>query len=124
MLLDSFLASVENPVRTWASSSWISSSLAEASRTSFQVTTFVCLVGGSSVANMLHAARIMPDSILGVHWVSSVIMPARMMALRSVVVVSCSRSVSGGSPGRTSLSGAPVGYLEVASGPRFFFPGT
>ena len=78
---------------TWVSNSWILSSLAEASRTSFHVTTLVCLAGDSKVGSMLQAAVIIPSSSPWVHCVSMVIMPARRMA---VSVVQCSRSVSGG----------------------------
>ena len=39
-------------------------------------------------------------------------------------VVSLSRSSYGGSPGRCSRSGWPVGWLEAASAPRFFWLGT
>ena len=53
-----------------------------------------------------------------VSWLSMMAKLSMLTALSSAVLA---KSVSGGSPGKTSLTGSPTGYLDVASPPAAFY---
>ena len=72
------------------------------------------------MASMEHSTLEMKALVMSPSKVSMVARESTMLCLISVV----EKSASGGSPGICSLTAGPTGYLEVASGPTCFLPGT
>ena len=74
----------------------------------------------SVIDSMEHSTAVTKALSMSFSVVSVLAMVSMMLCLTPLVV----KSASGGSQGIWSLTGGPTGYLDTASGPKCFLPGT